>query len=88
MNTPASLGASKPPYQPGRWAAKLAHWLSLAAAPCLALLALQCMASDEAGMLCGPGRDAVQFGGMATMYLAMCAFHVPAWLRSPGTSLH
>lgn len=58
-------------------AARAAHWLSLAAAPTFALMAL--LTSGEADMICSP--DTFPLSGMATMYLLMSTFHLPPWLR-------
>jgi hypothetical protein len=62
-----------------------AGWLSLAAAPSFALMALVTgLAGGAPAMLCM--HDASMgatgaLGGMGTMYLLMSVFHLPAWLR-------
>ncbi|WP_249158840.1 hypothetical protein [Bradyrhizobium jicamae] len=58
-----------------------AHWLSLAAAPTFAVMALVTGLHDGnmPAMLCAS--DASPFTGMVAMYLLMCAFHLPPWLR-------
>ena len=58
-----------------------AHWLSLAAAPTFAVMALLTGLHDGSmpAMLCAA--DASPFTGMVAMYLLMCAFHLPPWLR-------
>ncbi len=60
-----------------------AAWLSLAAAPSFALMALltgfpQGGASDS---LCGLAIDASPLNGMTPMYLLMSAFHSAPWLK-------
>ena len=58
-----------------------AGWLSLAAAPILAVMAL--LAALHGGgipdMMCSGG--ASPLSGMATMYALMSAFHLGPWLR-------
>ena len=58
-----------------------AHFLSLAAAPTFAVMALLTGLHDGSmpAMLCAA--DASPFTGMVAMYLLMCAFHLPPWLR-------
>jgi len=59
-----------------------ADWLSLAAAPTFAIMALLTvlLGSDPSGMLCLPAH-AAPLTGMATMYVLMSAFHTAPWLR-------
>ena len=58
-----------------------AEWLSLAAAPTFAAMAVMTAAANgPADMLCAPGQGA-RLSGMTTMYLLMAAFHVSSWLR-------
>ena len=58
-----------------------AHFLSLAAAPTFAVMALTTGLHDGSmsTMLCAS--DASPFTGMVAMYLLMTAFHLPPWLR-------
>ena len=61
------------------------EWLSLAAAPIFAAMAL---ASAAAGggptdALCGPG-SGWSLDGMVVMYLLMCAVHVAPWVKRLG----
>ncbi|TFV78912.1 hypothetical protein E4K64_06985 [Bradyrhizobium frederickii] len=60
----------------------LARWLSLAATPTFAIMAvLTAMAGGgPADMLCAAGQGSL-LGGMVPMYLLMSAFHSSAWLR-------
>ncbi|WP_245481205.1 hypothetical protein [Bradyrhizobium sp. LVM 105] len=60
----------------------LARWLSLAATPTFAIMAvLTAMAGGgPADMLCAAGQGSL-LGGMVPMYLLMSAFHSAAWLR-------
>jgi hypothetical protein len=58
-----------------------ASWLSLAATPTFAMMALLAAVHDGGmpGMMCsGSGSP---LSGMTTMYLLMSAFHLGPWLR-------
>ena len=59
-----------------------AHWLSLAAAPSFAIMALVTGISGGGAMdmVCSPGHGAA-LGGMVPMYLLMSAFHSAPWLK-------
>ena len=57
-----------------------ARWLSLAAAPTFAAMALFTSLTG-ADLLCAAMGDAGPLGGMTMMYLLMSAFHCPPWLR-------
>ncbi|MEO6376800.1 MAG: hypothetical protein ABIO37_02145 [Caulobacteraceae bacterium] len=60
---------------------RTAEWLSLAATPTFAGMALlSAVAGVAPGMLCsaGPGSPP---GGMTAMYLLMSAFHASPWLK-------
>ncbi|MDT8757542.1 hypothetical protein MZO42_02425 [Sphingomonas psychrotolerans] len=57
---------------------RAADWLTLAAAPAFALMALlAALDHSPAAMLCGGAR----VGGMAAMYLLMSLVHAAPWLR-------
>lgn len=58
----------------------LASWLSLAATPTFAIMAVLTAVAGPADMLCAAGQGAL-LGGMVPMYLLMSAFHAAAWLR-------
>ena len=58
-----------------------ADWLSLAAAPTFALMALLTALGGPSDMLCSAAHEASPLHGMALMYLLMSAFHSAAWLR-------
>jgi hypothetical protein len=64
-------------------ALRAANWLSLAAAPTFAILALLTgvLNSHAPDMLCLTVHSASPLGGMATMYLAMSVFHLTPWLK-------
>ena len=59
-----------------------AEWLSLAAAPTFAIMAIVsvCLGGSPP-MLCATGADAFSLRGMAVMYVLMSAFHATPWLR-------
>ena len=59
------------------------HWLSLAAAPTFAMMALltRVHGGSMPGMLCSAGQDAWLLSGMVPMYWLMSAFHMTPWLR-------
>lgn len=61
--------------------AKLADGLCLAATPCFALMALASAIAGGTDPICSAVRGGWPMGDMTTMYLAMGAFHLPAWLR-------
>ena len=58
-------------------------WLSLAAAPAFAIMALLAAIGDSGmpGMLCSAANDASLLTGMVPMYVLMCAFHSAPWLK-------
>ncbi|HEY3852366.1 MAG TPA: hypothetical protein VGL87_15430 [Steroidobacteraceae bacterium] len=59
------------------------HWLSLAAAPTFAMMALltRIHGGSMPDMLCPAGQEAWPLSGMVPMYLLMTAFHLSPWLR-------
>ena len=69
----------------GPWASvSPGDWLSLAAAPTFAVMALLTglpAGGAMAGMVCSPARELLRWDGMAAMYLLMSAFHLPPWLK-------
>ncbi len=59
-----------------------ADWLSLAAAPTFALMALLTAAfGGTPDMLCAALQGSSPLSGMVPMYLLMSAFHLAPWLR-------
>jgi hypothetical protein len=62
-------------------ASGLAGWLSLAAAPTFAAMALVSASSPGDPMTCIMAPQASPLTGMAAMYVLMCAFHLAPWLR-------
>jgi hypothetical protein len=59
----------------------VAGWLSLAAAPTFAIMALLTAVHGPPDMLCSTTQDASPFSGMVPMYLLMSAFHAAPWLK-------
>jgi hypothetical protein len=74
-NEPQSLGS-----------AGAAGWLSLAAAPSFALMALLTAVhgSGAEDVLCAAAHAASPLRGMAFMYMLMSAFHSAPWLKLIG----
>jgi hypothetical protein len=62
---------------------RAAEWLSLAAAPTFATMALLTGFSGEGApaIICSAAHDASPLNGMALMYLLMSAFHLMPWLK-------
>ena len=59
-----------------------AGWLSLAAAPTFAIMALLTgLGGGPPDMLCSAAQDASPLSGMVPMYLLMSAFHAVPWLK-------
>jgi hypothetical protein len=60
-----------------------ADWISLAAAPTFALMALLTSIFDggPSDMLCSTAHAVSPLSGMAPMYLLMSAFHLAPWLK-------
>jgi hypothetical protein len=59
------------------------HWLSLAAAPTFAIMALLTAVhgGGATDVLCSAAQDASPLSGMVPMYLLMSAFHSAPWLK-------
>ena len=60
-----------------------ADWISLAAAPTFAIMALLTvvLGGGQPNMLCSAAQDASPLSGMVPMYLLMSAFHSAPWLK-------
>jgi hypothetical protein len=67
----------------GNVALGAAEWLSLAAAPTFAIMALLTgvLGGGASDMLCSAAQDASALTGMVPMYLLMSAFHSAPWLK-------
>src|SRR6266852_1907699 len=61
----------------------VADWLSLAAAPTFAIMALLTgvLGGGAPDMLCSAAQDGSPLSGMVPMYLLMSAFHSAPWLK-------
>jgi hypothetical protein len=58
-----------------------AEWLSLAAAPIFAIMALLTGVFGGGAMVCTAAHGAFPLSGMVPMYLLMSVFHAPPWLK-------
>jgi hypothetical protein len=60
-----------------------ADWISLAAAPTFAIMALltSIFGGGPSEMLCSAAHGLSPLSGMASMYLLMSAFHLAPWLK-------
>jgi hypothetical protein len=68
----------------GAAASGVAGWLSLAAAPTFAVMALLThFGGGSPDTMCSMG-TALHLGGMVPMYLLMSAFHLAPWLKLIG----
>lgn len=56
-------------------------WLTLAATPTFAAMAVLTSASADSDRLCMAAQDASPLSGMVSMYLLMSAFHSAPWLK-------
>lgn len=67
----------------GRLEASAARWLSLAATPTFAVMALLAAVHGDGmpDMICSSMREASLLTGMVPMYALMSAFHLAPWLR-------
>ena len=64
-------------------AVRAADWLSLAAAPTFAIMALLTgiVGGSQPDILCSAAEHTSWLSGMIPMYLLMSAFHSPPWLK-------
>jgi hypothetical protein len=77
-----SIGGTSCDDEGARSAFHATKWLSLAAAPTFAIMALLTgVLGGKADMLCAAMQDASPLSGMVTMYLLMSAFHSAPWLK-------
>jgi hypothetical protein len=68
-------------------ASSAAHWLSLAASPVFAAMALLTATHDggPADILCSAVHGSSPLSGMTPMYVLMSVFHAPSWLKLIST---
>ncbi|MER8385134.1 hypothetical protein NKG60_08615 [Mesorhizobium sp. M1428] len=59
----------------------VADWLSFAAAPTFATMALLTLLGGAPDMMCSTGQEVSPLGGMVPMYLLMSGFHLGPWLK-------
>jgi hypothetical protein len=66
-----------------RFKASADHWLSLAAAPTFAIMALLTgvLGGGQPDILCSAAETTLPLSGMIPMYLLMSAFHSQPWLK-------
>jgi hypothetical protein len=77
-----STGAVSCDHEGAAVARSIVRWLSLAAAPTFAIMALLTGAGGGSpDMLCSAAPGASLLGGMVPMYLLMSAFHLAPWLK-------
>jgi hypothetical protein len=81
MSEACSGGSGDSSALAGAAAFRAAEWLSLAAAPTFAIMALQAgfVGDGSAAMLCSA--HASPLSGMTPMYWLMSAFHSAPWLK-------
>jgi hypothetical protein len=78
----SARGAVKSCAGSGPPASHLAGWLSLAAAPTFALMALWTgLLGGKPDIVCVATQGSWSPSGMAAMYLLMSAFHLAPWLK-------
>lgn len=58
-----------------------AEWLGLAASPVFAAMALHTANVDMADPICAAMKGPLPLDGMTLMYLLMCLFHLPSWMK-------
>lgn len=76
------MSVSVHPDRPSESAALgVSGWLSLAAAPTFAIMALLSAAGGSADMICSTMQEDSVFSGMVPMYLLMSVFHCTPWLK-------
>lgn len=85
MSTPTRTGAGT---SAGPLLAGMARWLSLAAAPTFAIMAVLAASEPAADMICSMGAMPMHgtslLSGMTPMYVLMSLFHVGPWLKLVG----
>jgi hypothetical protein len=82
MSGAYSPGAVGGPVRRNAAAPRAAEWLSLAAAPTFAVMALLTgVGGGPPDVICSAAHGSSPLSGMVPMYLLMSAFHSGAWLK-------
>lgn len=81
MSATCSGAPSGRPLRRNAYAFRATGWLSLAAAPTFAVMALLTGAFGDGMPVVLCAHDASSLGGMAAMYGLMSAFHLTPWLE-------
>jgi len=77
MHDPMNCNADQRTY----FASRAADFLSLAAAPSFAIMALLTFDRAAPDLLCSAAHNGPSLSGMTAMYMLMCAFHTAPWLK-------
>ncbi len=62
------------------------EWLGLLASPVFAAMALHATKAETADPICAAVKGPLPLDGMTLMYLLMCLFHLPPWMKLRSAS--